>query len=418
MRIETIRWVDVNVGKVLCFLLTIWRKLFSPFSRTPKGQPRSILFVKFIEQGATVIANSAIQRAIQEVGRDKVYFCVFEANRPILDIMDIIPQENIITISDENLWSFTWSTLKALKKTRKLKIEATVDMEFFSRASAIFAYLSGANYRVGLHRFTSEYSYRGRLMTHEVQHNAYLHTAKAYHLLVECLFNSNKEIPAPKVPLAELPDRIPNFKVDPLKKSLFQQKLEGEIGSDIPDQIILLNANSSDMLPLRRWELNKFVTLAEALLKSLSNCHIVLTGTQEEAKNADEMLLMFDTNRITSMAGKTTLEELFYLFELSDLLISNDSGPTHFASMCPIDVLVLFGPETPQLYGPVGDRIHIIWKQLSCSPCINAINHRFSPCNDNQCMKQITVTEVYEKAMQVLSLKEVLKKAHSIAIEE
>ena len=95
-----------------------------------------------------------------------------------------------------------------------------------------------------------------------------------------------------------------------------------------------------------------------------------------------------------------------YLFDMADLLVTNDSGPAHFASMTKTQVLVLFGPETPQLYGPVGERIHIIWKALSCSPCINAINHRFSPCCDNQCMKQITVDEVCAKAMEILAVKQ------------
>ena len=102
------------------------------------------------------------------------------------------------------------------------------------------------------------------------------------------------------------------------------------------------------------------------------------------------------------MAGKTSLRELFLLYELSDLLVTNDSGPAHFASMTDTSILVLFGPETPQLFGPLGDGIEIIWKGLACSPCVNAFNHRFSPCTDNQCMHQITVDEVYERVGGIL----------------
>ena len=38
------------------------------------------------------------------------------------------------------------------------------------------------------------------------------------------------------------------------------------------------------------------------------------------------------------------------LYTLSELLITNDSGPAHFASMTPITVITLFGPETPLLF--------------------------------------------------------------------
>lgn len=406
MRIETVRWVDVNIGRVLCFLLTVWRKLTLIFGKPKPQPPKRILFIKFIEQGATVIAYSAIKRAIDELGKENVFFCVFEANRPILDLINVLPPENIITINDQSLSSFTLASLKALVQIRRLKIDATVDMEFFSRASAIFAYLSGARQRVGLHRYTSEYSYRGKLMTHEVQHNAYLHTARAYALLVACLFRDEQETPAPKMQKELLPVIIPRFKAEPEKAAAFRQKLATEAGRELPERIILINTNSSDMLPLRRWELEKFTQLTSRLLQTQPDALMVLTGTAEEAANAQKIQEQLTSSRLISLAGKTSMEELLYLFNMADLLITNDSGPAHFASMTQTEVLVLFGPETPQLYGPVGDRIHIIWKALSCSPCINAINHRFSPCTDNQCMRQITVEEVYKKAVEILDLKQ------------
>ena len=70
--------------------------------------------------------------------------------------------------------------------------------------------------------------------------------------------------------------------------------------------------------------------------------------------------------------------------------------PGHFASMTPIDSIVLFGPETPALFGPTGADSHVIWAGLACSPCVNALNHRFSVCNNNVCMQEITVERVSE----------------------
>ena len=62
-------------------------------------------------------------------------------------------------------------------------------MEFFSRASAIFAFLTGAAIRVGLHRFTGELPYRGNLMTHRIQYLPQLHISTQYSVLVEAAFN-------------------------------------------------------------------------------------------------------------------------------------------------------------------------------------------------------------------------------------
>ena len=62
--------------------------------------------------------------------------------------------------------------------------------------------------------------------------------------------------------------------------------------------------------------------------------------------------------------------------------------------MTDIDSLVLFGPETPQLWGPLGRRAHVLWAGLACSPCIHPLNYRFSPCQEPLCMSEITVAEV------------------------
>ena len=104
--------------------------------------------------------------------------------------------------------------------------------------------------------------------------------------------------------------------------------------------------------------------------------------------------------RCFSLAGKTTLPQLLVLYALSELLITNDSGPAHFASMTPITVITLFGPETPLLFRALTPRAIPIWMQLPCSPCVNAYNNRQSPCRDNICMKSITVDHVFTVACQ------------------
>jgi len=90
------------------------------------------------------------------------------------------------------------------------------------------------------------------------------------------------------------------------------------------------------------------------------------------------------------------------LYTMADVLVTNDSGPGHFASMTRIDTVVLFGPETPALYGPLGPNTHTIWAGLACSPCINPFNHRISPCTNNVCMQSISVPQVFGQVMELL----------------
>jgi len=84
-------------------------------------------------------------------------------------------------------------------------------------------------------------------------------------------------------------------------------------------------------------------------------------------------------------------------------LITNDSGPVHFASTTDIPILALFGPETPKIFGPMSPNAKVISMELACSPCISVFNQKKSYCNDNQCMKQISVQMVLSEAKKFLS---------------
>ncbi len=404
MKPETIRKIDIGVGKIACFVLTCFRLILDKISATrpSPGPVRKILFIKLIEQGATVLAYSAMLRAIDRVGRQNVYFCVFEENRDILDIIDVLPQENIFVIRNRQFFIFLLDILRSLYRIRRIGIDAAVDMEFFARASAILSYLTGASRRVGLHRFTSEVPYRGDLMTHRVHYNPYLHTAKAYHLLAVALDASPEDLPLVKLPVDGFEETAPTFvpgqeetaRVRGILAQAFPQPVEGPI--------VLLNPNASDMLPLRKWDTQNFIRLGQVILKKHPESVLIFTGAPSEQESAERVCREIGSDRAVCLAGKTTLRELLVLYTLADVLVTNDSGPGHFASMTDIHSIVLYGPETPALFGAIGGRSHIIHTGLACSPCVNAFNHRFSPCRNNVCMQSISVNQVYEAVRHCL----------------
>jgi ADP-heptose:LPS heptosyltransferase len=393
---ETIRAIDVFAGRILCWLLTIHRRLldFARRGRGPEGPVRSILFLKLVEQGATVLAAGAIERAVSRVGRENVYFCVFAENREILDILDLIPRENVFTLRNKQFHLFLLDVMRMVRRVRKLPIDATVDMEFFARATAILAYLTRAPRRVGLHRFTSEAPYRGDLLTHRVAWNPYLHTAQAYVSLVVALGHRPDEVPLLKVPVAELTSDVPRVEPPSADRARVRAIIEEAAGGPVGWPLVLLNPNASDMLPLRRWPAERFVELGKRFLNGHPEATIAITGAPSEQAAAEGVAAAIGSPRVVSLAGKTTLADLVVLYSLADVLVTNDSGPGHFASLTDIDSIVLFGPETPQLFGALGPRAHIVYAGLACSPCVSALNHRFSPCTNNLCMQAITVEHV------------------------
>jgi len=394
VRATTIRFLDYWLGVPACALLTLLRGLASAAAAEGKpARPQKILFLKFIEQGATVLAQDAIRRATQVVGRDNLFFCVFESNRAILDLLDTVPAGNIISIRDQRFVPFAIDFLRAAWTVRAKQIDAVIDMEFFSRASAIFTFLTGATTRVGLHRFTGELPYRGDLMTHRVQYLPHLHISLQYLVMVEAACHDPNELPMLKVPLAQImgtPSAPPRFVPDADDLRRMRERLAGTASP-----IVVLNPNASDLLPLRKWQSARFVSLAQRIHATYPNALLVLTGASSERAAVDALCREINAPRTVSVAGQTTLRELLTLYTIADVLVTNDSGPGHFASLTPVHAIVMFGPETPRLFGPLAPSTTVIWKELACSPCVNVFNHRLSPCRNNVCMQLITVDEVF-----------------------
>ena len=144
--------------------------------------------------------------------------------------------------------------------------------------------------------------------------------------------------------------------------------------------------------------------LGRKILSTYPRARLVVTGAPAERVAAEQLCRDLNSPRVVSAAGRTSLRELLTLYTLANVLVTNDSGPAHFASLTTVHTVVLFGPETPLLFGSVAPATTIIWKQLACSPCVSVFNHRLSPCDNNLCMQLITVDEVFAAVDRALTL--------------
>lgn len=402
--IKLLRWLDHWVGLPLCFLLTVVRRLVELAQRPVQGPCDSIVFIKLIEQGSTVLAYSALRHAIDQVGKANVYFMVFQENRFILDVMDIVEPANVLAIRNHSVGTAAVDLLRALGTLRRRGVAAAIDLEFFARGSAALAYLSGCALRVGFHASAGEGPYRGDLMSHRLRYNPYLHTADTFRLLVEALEMPAGSLlplaktPAAAAPYANLPPLIAPTDAELIDvSSVIQSALTvGKCSS-----LILLNPNCSDILPLRRWPEQHYGELARQLIARYPHVHVAVTGAAAERAAAEAFVRQVGSSRCFSLAGRTTLRQLLVLYCMAEILVTNDSGPAHFATLTPIDVVTLFGPETPQLFAARTPRNHVFWRGLACSPCVSALNQRMSSCRDNVCMQQISVAEVFAKVCEI-----------------
>ena len=70
-----------------------------------------------------------------------------------------------------------------------------------------------------------------------------------------------------------------------------------------------------------------------------------------------------------------------------------------FASALGTQVLGLYGPNTPRLYGPLSPGSRAFYRELPSSPCITNFNHKTSRCLNPVCIQAIGVDEVAAAAL-------------------
>ena len=396
MKVDTMRNVDYYVGVPLCFSVTIVKKLFALFSfRKKSAKPNNILLIELSEMGSTILADPAMKKLKQRLSAN-LYFAIFKKNSPSLELLGTIPKENIYTIDDSGIFPLALDAFKLLFWTRKKRIDAVIDMELFSRFSALLTGLSGAGTTVGFHAFYNEGLYRGDMLTHKVAYNPHLHISKNFIALANALLSDKAELPYSKTAISDDEITLSKVAVSEPTKELMRRKISETFPAFDPGRhrIVLFNANASELLPIRRWPQEKYITLARMIIERYPKVAILLTGGKSERAGLETIISGVSSDRCVNFAGQTSLSDLPALYSISACMLSNDSGPPHFASVTGMPTYVFFGPETPKLYGTLGTTTPI-YAGLACSPCVSASNHRKTACTDNVCLQVITPEQVF-----------------------
>jgi ADP-heptose:LPS heptosyltransferase len=393
---DLMRALDYWVGIPLVFVLTLVSRVkrVIGLATSSAGRPRNILFIQLAEMGTMVVAYPALRKARELHPDATLHFLCFTHIRSSVEMLEIIPAENIITVDPDSGLSLVRDTLRFLWRARRRHIDTVINLEAFVRYSSMLSYLSGACRRVGFHRFNQEGLYAGDLLTHKVLHNDHIHAAHTFLDLVHALDSPPGQVPHVKRPRAMDCLEVPKTSADPGASAGIWRKLRtlhADIGPSL--KLVVLNPNASDKFPLRRLPLESFTELARRLLED-PDVFVLITGVASEKPDAQTICAQLGSPRALDLTGQTTMTELLHLFDLAQVLVTNDSGPAHFAALTRIHVVVFFGPEIPDRYRPLTTNLDVIHTGYSCSPCIGPLNQRRSPCNDNRCLADINIDDI------------------------
>ena len=92
--------------------------------------------------GSLVLAWPMLKNIKNEYGNSSVFVLLFEQNREFLEIMNAVPSDNILTVSNVSLKRLLIDTFRVIIKMRQMKIDTVLDCELFSRISSIYSMMS------------------------------------------------------------------------------------------------------------------------------------------------------------------------------------------------------------------------------------------------------------------------------------
>jgi len=142
----------------------------------------------------------------------------------------------------------------------------------------------------------------------------------------------------------------------------------------------------------KNWPLDRFVEIGEAV-RNLGKTVVWLRGPAETSLRVPATGLTIDNPALPVLAAILSRTRLF---------LGNDSGVAHLSAAVGCRSIVLFGPSDPQVWSPRGERVRIIYKKVSCSPC-HLAQTKTQSC-DRVCLANLSADEVLSEVIEFSAL--------------
>ncbi|MBI2926185.1 MAG: lipopolysaccharide heptosyltransferase II [Verrucomicrobia bacterium] len=148
----------------------------------------------------------------------------------------------------------------------------------------------------------------------------------------------------------------------------------------------------------KRWPAEHFAELVRRMATEHDAVRFAILGGAEEAALGDA-IAQAAPRRCLNLAGKTSLPEMIEWIRLSDLMVTNDTGPMHVAAALGKPLVAVFGPTEPRRTGPYGHLERVLQLPLPCVPCMTDRCHYAKP---RECLRAITPEMVVERVREAL----------------
>ena len=343
--------LDRWVGDILLGLLGVFKYSKNALPKAVK----KILVIKLIAMGDLIVITPLIRTLKQAYPDATIDLLATPRVAPIVDNMTLYRRVFYWSFGLDFVGSF----IKNLWSLRQERYDLVFDLEFYYRLTTLLAVALRPRYLMGFDLQPS----RTRLFDSAVAYDEQVHVADAFLNMAKAL--GIKQLDTTLEPL-QTPD----------------------IDLQLAD-FIMIHVGTSPRATSRRWN----PVYWSDLISRLSETHlIVLVGGQEESDIMKAIIL--PNHNVRNLIGQLNIPQTAALMKRASLYVGLDTGPTHLAAAMGTPVVAMYGPNTPDRWGPYTQNARILYKPNSCSPCTRQYEGVVSSCRDNQCMMAISVDDV------------------------
>lgn len=321
------RWLDRFVG----IPLTACGALLRVGKKRPTGaEPQRVGFICLGAIGDLLLLSALIGALRERLPEAHFSLLTSRANAATAGLIPGIDESAAFRVSDLPAMA-AW--------LRAQRLDVLLDSSQWARVGAVLSNLSNAAVTVG---FDTEGQHRALGYTCKVPHRADRHEVENFLDLGRALYPDLTGTPRlllPETPPEGLPENLTD-------------------GGAVSRRIFLHMWPSGVHAWLKEWPANNWDELARLLADK--GFEVYLTGGPADASRNKAFLHAHPRCPAISLAGKTSLAALTWLFARAAAVVSVNTGTMHLAALAGAPTVGLHGPTNPLRWGPVGRHVRAL----------------------------------------------------------
>lgn len=369
MRIKAFKWIDKWIGTPLIWTISMCRPRSTPLHIQNVTE---ILVIKLVAIGDLVVLLPTLAALKYRLPECRITLLT---TRRVMAVVENQPFIDEIIYADMTKIRFFFDSFwKIIGELRRRKIALCLDFEHYYRFVALFPICAGIPHVAG---FDLPHQGKGRIRSIKIPYSVSSHEARNFWRFLSGIGLNASDFSGP-APIPVGPDDA--------------AYVENQLAKlEISGPFIMIHSGTSPIATHRRWSQQNWHDLGIRLATRLAIPILWVIGPTDSPADMPDHPCIFLLDRLT-------IPQVAYCMKKAVIYVGLDTGPTHIAGAMGCPVVALYGPNTPQKWGPYGSALHRpIYNQLPCSPCIQQYRGRVTPtCPVPRCMQSISVDTVFE----------------------